>query len=220
MLNEFERLGLPGRRSLLGVFAASVWFTLGPALGPAQAQSGDARQAISTLYAGLQTVMRMGPGTPFQQRFDRLTPVIDQVFDLDTILRSSVGLRWSSLDEKSRQTLFTVFRAFTIASYTANFDNDSGEKLTVLPQTRTSGPDVIVETTLTPAKGDPVRIDYLMHGGAAGWNVVDVLLDGTISRVAVQRSDFRSLLASGDPGQLVASLKRKVSDLSGGAMRL
>ena len=31
---------------------------------------------------------------------------------------------------------------------------------------------------------------------ADAWKAVDVLLDGTISRVAVQRSDFRSLLGT------------------------
>ena len=39
------------------------------------------------------------------------------------------------------------------------------------------------------------------------------------SRVAVQRSDFRALLASGSANPLIASLRQKVSDLSGGTMR-
>ena len=49
------------------------------------------------------------------------------------------------------------------------------------------------------------------------WKAVDVLLDGTISRVAVQRSDFRSLLGTGDAGALIASLERKAMDFAGGA---
>jgi phospholipid transport system substrate-binding protein len=48
--------------------------------------------------------------------------------------------------------------------------------------------------------------------------VIDVLLDGTISRVAVQRSDFRGLLADGDASALVASLEQKIADLSGGTL--
>jgi hypothetical protein len=44
------------------------------------------------------------------------------------------------------------------------------------------------------------------------------LLDGTISRVAVQHSDFRGLLGSGDAANLIASLQRKAADLSGGSM--
>jgi len=52
----------------------------------------------------------------------------------------------------------------------------------------------------------------------AGWKVVDVLAAGSISRVAVQRSDFRRTLANGGGDALLASLQRKTSDLSGGAL--
>jgi phospholipid transport system substrate-binding protein len=180
----------------------------------------DAQKPISELYAGLQTAMQMGSaGASFQQRFDRLAPVIDRVFNLDAILRTSVGLRWSALDDASRRELFSVFRTFTIASYTANFDSNGGTKFQVLSQTRPSGEDLIVESKLMPGNGDPVRLEYVMHPGPAGPQVVDVLLNGSISRVAVQRSDFRALLASGSATPLIASLRQKVSDLSGGAMR-
>ena len=57
-----------------------------------------------------------------------------------------------------------------------------------------------------------------MRNEAAGWKVVDILLDGTISRVAVQRSDFASLVSSGDASPLIGSLKSKVSLLSNGSM--
>jgi phospholipid transport system substrate-binding protein len=45
---------------------------------------------------------------------------------------------------------------------------------------------------------------------------VDVLAGGSISRVAVQRSDVRRLLESGGGDALLASLQRKTADLSGG----
>jgi phospholipid transport system substrate-binding protein len=217
---SFEHnLARPRRRWLLAMAAVSA---LGPIRGQAQgtARVTDAQKPISELYAGLQTAMQMGSShATFQQRFDRLAPVIDRVFNLNAILQTSVGLRWSSLDEASRRDLFAVFRTFTIASYTANFDSNGGEKFQVLPQTRPSGDDLIVESKLIPANGDPVRLDYVVHSGPTGQQIVDVLLNGSISRVAVQRSDFRALLASGSAAPLIASLKQKVSDLSGGAMR-
>jgi phospholipid transport system substrate-binding protein len=155
----------------------------------------------------------MHAGGSFQQRFDQLAPVIDRIFDLNTILQTSVGLRWASLDEASRRTLFSVFRAFTIASYTANFDKDGGEKFEVLPQTRASGSDVIVQSQLIPGSGDAVRIDYVTRAG----RIVDVLLDGSISRVAVQRSDFRRILVRGGAQALADSLRTKSADLSDGS---
>ena len=56
-----------------------------------------------------------------------------------------------------------------------------------------------------------------MRQTPGGWRAVDVLLNGSISRVAVQRSDFRSLLDQGSASRLIANLQGKVAELSGGA---
>jgi phospholipid transport system substrate-binding protein len=220
MQNSFEPIGCrPARRRLLAMAVIpAIWPFRGQAQGTRQAIA--AQKPISDLYAVLETVMQMGTrGATFQQRFNQLAPVIDRVFDLDAILRTSVGLRWTSLDDRSQHDLFSVFRTFTIASYTANFDKNGGERFQVLPQIRPSGVDLIVESKLIPSDGDPIRLDYVMHSGPTGEQIVDVLLNGSISKVAVQRSDFRALLASGSATPLIASLKQKVTDLSGGAMR-
>ena len=187
--------------------------------GAARAQAGDPRQPVTELCAVLQNSMKLGARTPFQQRFDLIAAVVDRVLDLETILRVSVGPRWSTMDETGRKSLAGVFRAFTIASYAANFDKDGGDRFEVVARVRGSGTDQIVESRLIVSDGAPIRIDYLMRETGGVWRVVDVLLDGSISRVAVQRSDFRGLLASDDPAPLIASLSRKVAELSGGALR-
>jgi phospholipid transport system substrate-binding protein len=162
--------------------------------------------------------MRAGRQTPFRQRFHALAPVVDRVFDLDTILRVSVGLRWSNLDPDSRVALSAAFRRFTIASYVASFDKYENEKFEILPDLRTTGEARIVQTRIIAADGEAIRLDYQMQASAAGWRATDILLDGTISRVAVQRSDFRGLLAGHDASALVSSLQQKVADLSGGTL--
>jgi phospholipid transport system substrate-binding protein len=208
---------LPGRRLMLGMAAAvAVW----PREGHAQAagQAVEARKPVADLYSGLQATMRMGTNAAFQQQFNQLAPVIDRDFDLAAILQTSVGLRWASLDETSQRTLYGVFRTFTVASYTANFGKDGGEKFEILPDIRASGNDLIVASRLVPSGGDPVRIDYVVRSGTMGWRIIDVLLNGSISRVAVQRSDFRKILANGDTDALIASLRRKIADLSDGAL--
>jgi phospholipid transport system substrate-binding protein len=100
----------------------------------------------------------------------------------------------------------------------ANFDKYEGEKFEVLPELRTAGSDQIVQTRIVSETGEPIRLDYVMQSSGAGWRVTDVLVDGTISRVAVQRSDFRALLAHGDASVLITTLRRKVMHLSGGTI--
>ena len=211
-------MSVSGRRIFLAGSLAAVGAAL---VAPAARAAGEAPAVapISALYAGLLTVMKEGHATPFPQRFATLAPMVDRAFDLPGILRTSVGLLWPGLPQAQKARLQTVFRSFTIATYAANFDSYSGERFTVAPALRAVGAERVVETHIVPASGGPTRIDYVMRPEAGAWKAVDVLLDGTISRVAVQRSDFRSALADGDASRLIALLARKTAQLSGGTVR-
>ncbi len=204
------------RRALLGALGGGL---LLPGFGRlALAADADAAAPITALNRGLLNAMHAGKATPFPQRYSALAPLVEGAFDIPGILQASVGPRWSALPPAQQSQLLDVFRRFTVASYVANFDNFSGEKLEVLPISRSVGADQVVATQIVPSSGEPTRIDYVMRRTPAGWRAVDVLLNGSISRVAVQRSDFRSLLGSGDAGALIQSLQRKTADLSGGAL--
>ncbi len=203
------------RRSLLPSALAAALI----ATRTARAQGGgDIGQPLTDLYAGLESAMRAGHSVPFVQRFDALAPVVDRAFDLDTVLRVSVGMRWDAMDPEAQARLLKAFRRFTVATYVANFDKYDGERFQVLPGSRASGTDRIVRTEMVSSGGNRMRLDYLMRDDGGTWRIVDVLLDGSISRVAVQRSDFRKILAGGDADALIASLHRKVADLSEGAL--
>jgi phospholipid transport system substrate-binding protein len=186
----------------------------------ARAETADpVKTPIRDFYAALETQMRAGRAVTFRHRFDTLAPVIDRVFNIDSILRLSAGRQWASLDAASQTALKQAFRRFTIASYVANFDQYDDEKFELLRDLRPSGADRIVPTRIIAANGDATRLDYLMHhDDVTGWRVTDILLEGTISRVAVLRSDFRGLIAAGNASALLSSLHQKIADLSGGSL--
>ena len=183
----------------------------------ARAQAAGPAAPVEKLDGALLQIMKLGTATPFVQRAAVLRPVIEDVFDLPEILRVSVGLRWPSFSADDRAKLLDVFTRYPVASYVANFDSFKGQTFRILPQQRSVGADRVVATELVPTSGDATRIDYQMRRAGAGWRVVDVLLDGSISRVAVNRSDFRSLLGSGGPERLITSLERKVTNLQSGS---
>jgi phospholipid transport system substrate-binding protein len=219
--NDLELVVRPGgmsrRRLLLFAVAGVAGFVL-PGSLPASAQPDPSLdKPLRELYAALEAAMQAGRTTPFKQRFDALAPVVDRVFDLETVLKVSIGLRWDTMDATLRAPLLKAFRRFTIATYVANFDRNDGDRLQVLPSTREFGSDRIVETEIVNG-GQHLRVDYVMRDVSGSWRAVDVLLEGSISRVAVQRSDFRKILAGGDTEALILSLRRKIADLSDGAL--
>lgn len=171
---------------------------------------------IETLNQALMQAEKIG-SQPFPARYKALAPAVDGAFDLQQILQTSVGLRWSSIPDAQKQQLLAVFRAYTISNYAANFNTDSGDQIKLLPETRSIGADKVVETEIVPKSGDHTRMDYVMRNTGGSWKAVDVLEQGTISQAAVQRSDFRSLVAGG-ADKLIASLQAKVQTLSGGTI--
>jgi phospholipid transport system substrate-binding protein len=202
------------RRGLLTGTAALIVASVLPARA---AEADSPVRPIQQLVDGLLRIMKAGTGTPFSQRFEMLAPVIDRSFDVATILGQSIGPSWSSLSPDQQAMLLQAFRRYTVASYVNSFDRYEGQRFEVQPETRAVGNgQQVVMTRIIPKSGDSHELDYVMHQGNGGWRVVDVLADGAVSRVAVQRSDFRRLIARGGPQALASSLSTKSADLSDG----
>jgi len=185
---------------------------------PMPARSADAAviAPIQRLYDALLGSMKVGRTVPFDQRSDRLAPIIDAVFDLLTILETSIGPAWNGVSPDQHSALLAAFRRYTIATYVANFNTFNGQRFDISPDTRALPNDEqVVTSSITSASGEVHRLDYVMRQINGAWRAVDVLAEGTISRVAVQRSDFRRLLLQGGGAALVASLQSKAAQLAG-----
>jgi phospholipid transport system substrate-binding protein len=148
-----------------------------------------------------------------------LAPVVDETFDLSAVLQAAIGLSWVALPPDQMASLQAAFRRYTISSYVSNFDDYSGQTFRISSNVRSVGNGrVVVQSYIVPKDDTPKELSYVMKQMPGSWRAVDVLADGSISQVAVQRSDFRSLLVRGGAPALLGSLQRKVSDLSGGAL--
>ncbi|NHN89659.1 ABC transporter substrate-binding protein [Acetobacter conturbans] len=190
------------------------------AFGAALSFSGVAAHAqtavttpIQALDQALDSIQQEGSGN-FTQRSAKLTPVVDQAYDLETVLRSSVGAsRYMQLSADEKQQLLSVFREYTVARYLSSFKRGAGAKFTLSSDVRPSpvGSDQIVTTHIGSDENMPgTEIDYVMRQENGSWKIVDVLLEGHISQAAAQRSDFGSTLSSGGVNGLIAVLNKKV----------
>jgi phospholipid transport system substrate-binding protein len=201
-----------GRRHILIIAAAAVV----PSVFPHRARADNVLEPVHQLVDGLLKAMKAGRNMPYAQRFNMLAPVIDQTFDLTAVLKESVGsATWAALSPDQQAKLLDAFRRYTVASYLNSFDEYNGQRFLVNPETRSVGDDQIVRTQIIPPSGDGHKLDYVLRNGPAGWRVVDVLADGAVSRVAVQRSDFRQVIRNGGAQALAQSLESKSANLSG-----
>ena len=111
-----------------------------------------------------------------------------------------------------------AFQHYVAATYADRFDSWSGEQLEVTGE-QPYNADVIVQTKIVKSNGEATTLNYLMRQNQGAWQISDVYLDGTISQLAVQRSEFSSILRREGIEGLVMTLNRKVDLLSRGVAK-
>ncbi len=221
-MREMSAIVIARRVLLHGAALAVLAAPIGVPATQSEAAEPGATEAIAPIQqldAALLRIMQQGSRTPFSQRVSELTPVLENALDLPGILRLAVGPSWSGLSPADQSRLLVTFRQYTAATYVESFDSYDGQRLTVSPQTRAlgNGAQVVSSMVISRDGNNSHTIDYVMRRMPDGaWRASDVLADGTISRVAVLRSDFAAMLASGGPSALEASLQRKTAALANG----
>jgi len=198
------------REKIVGLSLALSLFA-----GGAAALAVNPQDNVRGFYDTLLSTMRYGPTLGQSGRYARVAPVVDRLFDVPAMTRLAVGPTWATLSPAQQQQLVDAFRHYIAATYADRFDSYSGQQLQVTGERPYNG-DVIVQTKIVKSDGDITDLDYLMRQNQGSWQISDVYLDGTISQVAIQRSEFHSILRREGVDGLVAALNRKVDLLGKG----
>jgi phospholipid transport system substrate-binding protein len=178
----------------------------------------DPQGNVRGFYDALLTTMRNGPTLGQSGRYARLAPVVDRVFDVPSMTRLAIGPSWATLSPAQQQQLVEAFRHYVAATYADRLDSYSGQQLQITGE-RSYNADVIVQTKIVKLDGDTTTLDYLMRQNQGSWQISDVYLDGTISQLAIQRSEFYSILRRDGVDGLVMALNRKVDLLGKGVAK-
>jgi len=203
------------RRSKIAGLCVALLLAAGIIAERAAAITTDPQANVHGFYDTLLNTMKNGRALGQSGRYARLAPVVDRVFDVPSMTRLAVGPSWATLPAAQQQQLTEAFRHYIAATYADRFDNYSGEQLQVTGE-RPYNADVIVETKIVKSDGDTTTLDYLMRQNQGSWQISDVFLDGTISQLAIQRSEFHSILRREGVDGLVMALNRKVDLLGQG----
>jgi phospholipid transport system substrate-binding protein len=179
-----------------------------------QATAIDSPQlVIENFHAGLLYIMKNAKELGFQGRTDRLKPLMQETFDLEFMASKSVGRHWRQLSDEDKQRWVVIFSQFTTANYAGRFTGYTGEEfVTVDVEDAPRGTQVVLTKIVVPSEDD-VQLNYRMIERDGSWKVIDVFLNGTVSELALRRSEYSSALKSSGFDQLVASVETKIEDL-------
>ena len=198
--------------------ALSLAVGMGILAESAAASAVDPQSNVRGFYDTLLTTMKDGRTLGQSGRYARLAPVVDRLFDVPSMTRLAIGPSWATLSPAQQQQLTDAFRHYIVATYADRFDSYSGQQLQVTGE-RPYSADVMVQTKIVKSDGETTTLNYLMRQNEGSWQISDVYLDGTISQLAVQRSEFHSILRRDGIDGLVMALNRKVDLLGRGVAK-
>jgi len=199
------------RRSILRILPAGLALAAWPM--SASRAAGSPVDTIKAFYDTLLSVMQQAKTLGLMGRYQKLDPTIHRSFNLALMTRLSVGPEWFKLSPDDQKSLIAAFSDLSVSTYAARFDGYSGEHFEVDPNPTPSSGGVIVKSKLVKSSGEPVQLNYLMREGDAGWQILDVFLEGTISELATRRSEFTSVLRRGGAQALVQLIQGRAADL-------
>ncbi|MCW5893434.1 MAG: ABC transporter substrate-binding protein [bacterium] len=182
----------------------------------AVAAGSGPQSTVEKLNAGMQQTLAKAESLGYQGRYDALAPLLASTFDLGLMAEKSLGRYWAPLSDADKARWKTTFADFMTATYAANLDHAGGQTFTILGEEPSSHGTVLVRTRIDEPGKDPVELAYRLQETDGTWRIADVFYRGTVSELALRRSDYSAALARGDLDALVATLRGKIADLAAG----
>lgn len=181
-----------------------------PSLQAAEPTPSD---IVKGFQAKLLQVMKVAKNLSVRERFDRLSPSVEDAFHLQLMIQIVTGSYWKEATTTKRMQLVEAFRRMSVTTLATLFDDYSGEVFKLVKERPGPQKTQIVMTKLLKSDKSTVDIAYVTRRFKEGWKIIDVIVDSGISELKVRQSEYRQVLKKeGVPG-LISLLNNKADEL-------
>ena len=180
---------------------------------PSAPSPEQATRVVEELHATMLDVMKQSQQLGYAGRLARLQPAISSRYDFAFIAEKSVGLTWKELDAAQRAKLVDSITRLAGSNYAARMAEFSGEHFETIGTENASQNTILVHTRVVDPSGEVIPLDYRLRATTDGNPlIVDVFYDGTVSELAMRRSEYSALLKKGGIDALLAALEKKIAE--------
>ena len=182
-------------------------------LAPGAAPAADveaARQPIEQLYAVLVECLKNADALGLEGRRAKIAPAVQSAYDLPFMAEKILGRHWKTLGEPDHQRWTDTFGRLTVATYAERMTGFTGQVFEVLRVEPSQRDTAVVYTQVVTPNEEPIAINYRMRQNGAGWRIIDVYLNGTVSELALRRSEYAAVLQRDGFETLVSSIDGKI----------
>lgn len=172
---------------------------------------GEASKVIQKFNDALLEAMQKGKEIGYKGRYELLKPVVRNTFSFPYMARKSTGKHWRDYDKNQKWLLVEKYAEWTIATYAGRFKDYDDEKFEVVSEDEKLR-TVSVTSNIIKSDGDKVEFIYRLRNFNGKWQVIDILLQGNVSQLAMTRSQFIGILDKDGYDGLIAMFQEKIED--------
>ena len=147
----------------------------------------------------------------FDERYEKLAPVVTESHDFDFISRFVLRRSWSKLEPAQREKFIDTFQRLSITNYASRFANIKERSLAVTGVRGTSGKRLQVDALLQTAELN-VNLSYTLKALDESWAIINVVADG-VSDLALRRAEYSQVLKKQGFDGLIRRLDGQIADL-------
>jgi phospholipid transport system substrate-binding protein len=213
-------LRFAGKRgtSFVRLFITTSLFVLAACLtlSSSTATASTATASVENLHETLTEAMKQADALGYQGRFDLIAPAVNAHIDQKFMASKSIGRAWKKLSEAEQELWLQSFSNLTVANYAGRFKGYSGEHFVTNAEQDAPHKTKLVSTTLVLPNDDDVKLNYRLHETEAGWKIIDVYMNGTVSELSLRRSEYSSTLKRKGFDSLLTAVSEKLSKFAAG----
>lgn len=180
---------------------------------PQIALAASPLQTVETQVTQLVSVLaQQSPSTSSgtDEKKAAIRTISDQLFDFVELSRLTLGRNWRGFNTEQKKEFVQLYRHLLEGIYMDRLLQYKDEKVIFKTETKLSETRSEVQSDMISANGNiPIHYRLVLKDGK--WKVYDLIIEN-VSLARNYRGQFGSILSQGTPGDLLATLRKKVNN--------
>lgn len=198
---------------LRNLFCSGVLIAAASTMNAVAEDTATPETVVVRLETALIENMKAGDAMTFEDRFETLRPMLDEIMAVGRMGRYVFGSDWAAFEASQRDRFEEAFIDLSSATYAGQFKAFGGESFDPVAVELQGEDRAVVKRRLTTGSGRQIAFDYLMTRNESGWQIVTIITDG-VSDLAIKRTQYQRILNAEDFDAVIAHIQDTVESQS------
>jgi phospholipid transport system substrate-binding protein len=184
---------------------------------PLQGFAAGAKETVKGQIDRMLTKMQTPEfkGLARDAKLTEISAIINEVFDYQELSKRTLGREWRKFSPDQQKEFVTLFEKLLQSIYADRILAYTHEKIEFGKETELKKGRTEVESYIITTDNKKVPLFYRMTNKSGQWRVYDVVIEG-ISMVKNYRGQFREILSTKKPEDLLQTLREKTKEKPAG----